>query len=197
VSVWDSLKGHVDERRGEHRGGLGDVQASLIGRLKELAHLGACDKTVVGWFTSHRGELTLNKSAPLVGDFRAIPLRNLEHIDGGLLTIRATFDRSGLRTYSIQLRGTRRIASATPWYARVDLDDGPKGVGLCSHAELHTHVGTMPEQDDLPSNDPRGTGKRFSTRVPTPWLAPVDALNWLLASVDRRLEPAPHPRPEA
>jgi hypothetical protein len=162
----------------------------LIGRLQEIAKLKLCDDAVVGWFTPVRGKLTISNAAPAkIGKWPAIPLMNLEHIEDARLTLSVTFDRGALSAYSIQLLGLRRIESSLPWYARVDLDDKPKGVGLCSHALLHTHVGTTPDSDDVPSADPMGECKRFSTRVPMPWLAPIDALNWLLSTVDRRLEP--------
>lgn len=178
---------------------LPQVQSSLIRRLREVAHLRLCDPAVQGWFTTEKDKLTISSAAPgKVGEWPAIPLEDLEHIDEALLTVSVTFDRIGVKAYSIQLRGRRRIAEAPPWYARVDLDgvgeEPNKGVGLCSHALLHTHVGATPESDHVPSEDPLGARKRFSTRVPTPWLGPVDALNWLLATVDRRLEPVPHER---
>jgi hypothetical protein len=195
ASAWRDLKKHVEARRLERPLRLPQVQSSLIARLRELAHLHLCDGEVQGWFTTDKDKLTISGAAPAkVGDWPAIPLKDLEHIDDVLLTLSVTFDRVGVKAYSIQLRGKRRIADAPPWYARVDLDGiggEKKGVGLCSHAVLHTHVGTTPESDHVPSEDPKGERKRFSTRVPTPWLGPVDALNWLLATVDRRLEPAP------
>jgi hypothetical protein len=190
MSTWEALRQHVEKQRAEHRVRLTAVQKSLIGRLQEIARLGLCDSEVQGWFTTTQRELKVSDAAPVrIGDWPAIPLRGLEHIDNACLTVSVTFDRSGLKEYSIQLRGTRRIPTSPPWYARVDLDERPKGTGLCSHALLHTHVGTTPESDDVPSDDPMGAHKRFSTRVPMPWLAPIDALNWLLAAVDRRLEP--------
>jgi len=199
VSVWHELKRHIEDRREERRANLSEVQASLIARLIEIADLRLCDREVVGWFTSERNKLTISTSAPAkLDDWPAIPLKNLEHIDEPLLTLSVTFDKIGVRGYSIQLCGKRRIVGSPPWYARVDLDgvgeSTNKGVGLCSHALLHTHVGASLGDDHVPSLDPRGERKRFSTRVPTPWLLPVDALNWLLATADRRLEPVPSVR---
>lgn len=196
VSVWHELKKHVEERREERRANLSEVQKSLISRLIEVAKLRLCDREVVGWFTSEGSKLSISTAAPAkLGEWPAIPLRDLEHIDEALLTLSVTFDKIGVRGYSIQLCGKRRIEDSPPWYARVDLDGVgetvTKGVGLCSHALLHTHVGSSPDKDHIPSLDPQGERKRFSTRVPTPWLHPVDALSWLLATVDRRLEPAP------
>ncbi len=199
VSTWHDLKKQLEEHRRKRPSKLPQVQSSLIRRLCEIARLHhLCDPEVMGWFTSEKNKLTVSPAAPAtVGKWPAIPLRNLEHIDEALLTVSVTFDRIGVKGYSIQMLGKRRIAGTPPWYARVDLDgvDEPanKGVGLCSHALLHTHVGTTPESDHLPSEDPLGKRKRFSTRVPTPWLEPVDALNWLLATVDGRLEPVPNP----
>lgn len=197
VRPWRELKKHVEERRAQPPIRLSQVQKSLVGRLQHVASLRLCDPEVKGWFTTRGGELTLSGAAPgRVGEWPAIPLKDLEHIDEALLTLSVTFDKIGVVAYSIQLRGRRRIADAPAWYARVDLDgigaDAKKGVGLCSHAVLHAHVGTTPESDHVPSEDPLGERKRFSTRVPMPWLGPVDALNWLLATVDRRLEPAAH-----
>lgn len=197
MSTWRELKKHIEERRAERPIRLPQVQSSLIRRLREVADLRLCDPAVQGWFTSEKDNLTISGAAPAkVGEWPAIPLHDLEHIDDALLTLSVTFDRIGVKAYSIQLRGKRRIADAPPWYARVDLDgigeETKKGVGLCSHAVLHAHVGTTPENDHVPSDDPLGERKRFSTRVPMPWVEPIDALNWLLATIDRRLEPVPH-----
>jgi len=195
MNTWHRLAQHVDEQRSGAT--LTNVQSSLLRRLRRAADLGVCDRAVQGWFTTEADQLTLSNAAPAGPSRRpAIPLHNLEHlVDGAYLTLGVTFDRSRRRVeeYSIQLRGSRRIPCSTPWYARVDLDRVARGIGPCSHAVLHTHVGTTPENDDVPSDG--GERKRFSTRVPTPWLSPADALDWLLAVADRRFEPAqPEPR---
>src|SRR5580704_5705246 len=119
---------HVEERRTERRISLSQVQAALISRLREVARLHLCEPAVQGWFTTDRDTLTISSAAPAkVGEWPAIPLSNLEHIDEARLTLSVTSDRGGLREYSIQLRGRRRIAGSPSWYARVDLDrtDGP------------------------------------------------------------------------
>lgn len=195
MSAWEQLHKHHTERRAKHGVRLTEIQSSLIGRLMALADLDRCDRELCGWFSTKNGKLALTEAAPIVADRPAIPFRNLEHIDDAHLTLVVTFDPRGreLQGYSIQLRGVRRVPTAPKWYARVDLDETARGVGLCSHALLHTHVGTTPEDDDVSSNDPHEHRKKFSTRVPAPWLAPIDALNWLLASVDRSLELHPTP----
>src|ERR1700722_1113311 len=130
ATPWHELKKHVEDRRAARPIRLPQVQASLIGRLKEVARLDVCDAAVQGWFTSGMGLLTVSPAAPAkVGEWPAIPLQNLEHIDDALLTLSVTFDRVGVKAYSIQLRGRRRVPGAPPWYARVDLDGIGEEIG--------------------------------------------------------------------
>jgi hypothetical protein len=105
----------------------------------------------------------------------------------------------GIRAYTVALEGTVR-SSKKHWYGQVHLTDGPEGEGLCGHALLHCHVGSSPEEateendtnaQTATSGDSEKKRRAFSPRVPLPWLYPWEALEWLLATVDPNLEPAP------
>ena len=96
-----------------------------------------------------------------------------------MLTLSVDLERDRLKSYTVSIVGRRRdgiAAASTAFYARVDLDEGPKGHGLCGHPVLHCHVGAEPDD-------------RFSPRVPLPWLHPADALDWLLSTLPPALEP--------
>jgi hypothetical protein len=114
------------------------------------------------------------------GDHPAIALSGLEQLkDGALLTLSVLTDsKAKLLEYSIGIHG-RGKTSGAPWYARIDLTEEPEGEGPCGHPLLHCHVGLDPSTQGEPE-----------TRVPLPFLAPAEALDWLLATVDRRLEPS-------
>src|SRR5580693_4499671 len=73
---WHELKKQVEERRAERPVRLPQVQASLVGRLMDVASLDVCDDGVRGWFTSSNGKLTISAAAPAkVGGWPAIPLK--------------------------------------------------------------------------------------------------------------------------
>jgi hypothetical protein len=62
---------------------------------------------------------------------------------------------------------------------RIDLDPEQRGAGPCNHPALHCHVGVDP--DDRAAQQ---------VRVPLPWLAPAEALDWLIATLISGSEPA-------
>ncbi len=144
-------------------------------------------------------------------DHPALKLQNLPSLeDGARLTVRVLLINKRLEKFNIGLAGELR-GGAGPWFVRVDLDpplladdvdlDGPEhelferlrtlprdeekrrerkgGAGLGSHAWPHCHVGRTPSD------------KLQQTRVPVPFIAPPDALAWVLATADSTLEPCP------
>ena len=99
--------------------------------------------------------------------------------DDALLTLYTAWGGQAASTlhYSIGLQGTAR-EDGRSWYVRIDLPEAPdQGRGICSHPLLHCHVGSNPKEPEP------------AARVPVPWVAPWDALDWILATVDPRLEP--------
>lgn len=151
-----------------------------------------------------RTELTFSAQTPeRLGEHPALPLKNLPELqDGALLTVYVLLVGERVEKFNIGLTGALRDGSS-PWFVRVDLDppllgvevdlDGPEGdlfdrlrrraetdragVGLCTHAWPHCHVGRSPAEG------------RQETRVPVPFMSPPDALAWVLATADPDLEP--------
>lgn len=102
---------------------------------------------------------------------------------GPVLSLRVEMDRKErVRAFSVGIegacRGTTEGAVGSRWYARVDLTEKPDGQGDCGHPLLHAHIGDDPDA-------------ALSPRAPLPWMLPHEALEWLLATVDSALEPAP------
>ena len=165
-----------------------DCRAELAARMHCLAEVGACHPRAPWWLDRQRGRsrdafaIAVASSAPeRLGSHPCIPLQKLEHLeDGARLVLHVHVDPGAALSveYAIGIAGTARTTGA-PWFARLDLSGTGLGVGRCSHPALHGHVGAEPE-------DP------FQARTPLPWLAPWDALDWLLATVDPRFEPCPH-----
>lgn len=122
------------------------------------------------------------RSLPHLVDAGTSPMS--EHLNAGpVLSLRVVLDRGErVRAFSVGIEGLRPVAAdgsaGSRWYARVELTEGPEGKGDCGHPLLHAHVG----------DDPSAA---LSPRVPLPWLHPHEALEWLLATVDPALEPAP------
>ncbi len=150
----------------------------IITALKRLADAGQCSQQVQGWLTTRAECLTFSDSAD-GRDGRghpAVALRGLPHLqDGAVLSMQIAFAAKGaLCAYNLGVTGETR--QGDPWYVRVDLGLTPEGSGLCGHPLLHLHVGRDPEEDP-------------QVRAPLAWLEPVDALTWLLATLDPRHEP--------
>lgn len=165
-----------------------DCRRELAARVARLAEVGACPQQAPWWLDRRKGAsrdafaVVIAPSIPdRLGSHPCIRLEGLEHLeDGARLVIHVHVDPDAPvpAEYAIGLAGTVRGTGA-PWFARLDLGDPGLGVGKCSHAALHGHLGADPDAG-------------FQARAPLPWLTPWDALDWLLATVDRRFEPCPH-----
>ena len=139
--------------------------------------------------------LGLKKGIPFKDswDHPAIELKGLNHLkDGALLTLSVLLDPRAQRVlaYSIGIQGQSKRPERD-WYARIDLTEEPEGVGLCGHPLLHCHVGETSEGDPALSPSPVAPSAKaplFTARVPLPWMMPVNALDWLLATVHSPLD---------
>ena len=154
------------------------VRNEIVIVLKRLADAGQCSQQVQGWLTTNAECLTFSPSAD-GRDGRghpAVTLRGLPHLqDGAVLSMQIEFASKGaLRGYNLGVTGATRQEDL--WYARLDLGLMPEGSGLCGHPLLHFHGGRDPDEDP-------------QVRAPLAWLEPVDALTWLLATLDPRHEP--------
>lgn len=170
-----------------------------------------CSRQAVHWL-SHEGdrrraEITFSdQTGARLGGHPALKLDNLPELqDGALLTVFVLLVDERVEKYNIGLCGRLRDADR-PWFARVDLDPpllGPKvdlksdetklieqmrrhpkdrkhpGAGLCTHAWPHCHVGHHPDE------------AAQETRVPVPYLDPVEALQWIIGVADPTFEPCP------
>lgn len=152
-------------------------------RIRLLVARDHCSPAAINWLAKdHEAgveRIAVAKAADTTaGSFPAIELRNLTYLeDGAALSLSIDLDRrtKALIAYTVGIRGKH---NGMPWYARIDLSADPEGTGCCGHPLLHCHLGTDPDE-------------RFSPRCPLPCLSPWEALDWLLATVDPRLEPEP------
>jgi hypothetical protein len=182
VEGWRARAKAVEDGRQKERG---DHTNRVRVRLKSLVQQKLSDASAVHWFGAESGSggrvhAFFQRGDVQAGNHRALKLSKLEHLrPGAILTVSLVMEKRSnlLLSYSIGLRG-ESADSGRLWYARVDLDEEQKGHGPCSHPNLHCHVGNDPDGDDNPT-----------ARVPLPWLAPDEALTWLLATVDSRFEP--------
>ena len=190
---WKTLRKEIDELRSNREHAVGALENSIARRLTRLGKEAHCSRDAIGWLQHRRnGAITKIdfKSRADGRDARGHPavlLRGLDYLDdGATLSMSIDLERETLASYSISIVGRKRDGnggSPASVYARIDLDDGPKGQGLCSHPLLHCHMGADPEPND-----------KLSPRAPLPWLHPADALDWLLSTVHPTLEPCPHPK---
>lgn len=162
---------------------LAEHKHAMIRCIKRLIELDRCASSAVGWFTQEKDNRLCCIGLSKVADGRterghqAITLKGLPKIeDGALLTIRAVLSNGGrIVKYTAGLSGILKNGGS-PWFARIDFDCEPYGQGPCCHPLLHCHIGTNPDLE-------------FQPRVPLPWLMPVEALEWLLATADAAMEP--------
>jgi hypothetical protein len=160
------------------------IKNRILRRLKDLIKRRHCSPTAVGWLTvrtnasAKKIELTKNADGRDARGHPAVLLRGLERLqDGAALTMAIdVVERSKLHSYTVSIVGRTRSTGA-PFYARIDLDEEPRGEGLCSHPMLHCHVGSDPVANE-----------KLSPRAPLPWLHPADALDWLIATFHPALE---------
>jgi hypothetical protein len=182
ASAWLKRAQAVDEAR---RKDLDDHELRVRRLLQSMVRWKLCHRSALHWLggeSTPQGRLhvSFKRGDAKVRDYHALTLNGLQHLKpGAVLSMSFVQDKRTqlLLGYSIGLRGLSS-SSGRSWYARIDLDEEQKGEGPCSHPNLHCHVGNDPDGDD----DPKA-------RVPVPWLAPDEALTWLLATVDPRFEP--------
>jgi hypothetical protein len=207
---WEKLDEETRAGR-EAAPGQEKVRNYLLSALKGLAERGHCSKTVQGWLKSEKKKDGYVEIAVQHGDAHdnwsrpAIKLKNLAHLqDGAVLSLMVTLSErapKGICAYTLGLEGKSKT-SGLAWYARIDLTKKPEGDGVCAHPLLHCHMGSKADEAGAPegSSPPvtpqadvqTGSKRRariFSPRVPLPWLAPWEAVEWLLATVDPSLEP--------
>jgi hypothetical protein len=201
ADYWRKLHAQTLTERDGKKVTVANVQSSLIARLQRLAAQKHCAPQVVGWFRIEgakggRQLFGLKDSVPSKDswDHPAIALKGLQHIqDGALLTLSVLLDPRAQRVlaYSIGIQGQSKRPERL-WYARIDLTQVPEGVGLCGHPLLHCHVGETSEEppplESPTSSEPQAKAPLFTARVPLPWMMPVDALDWLLATVHSPLD---------
>lgn len=212
ASCWHRLMNDIHHAR-DRALNAQQVQNHLIIQLKSLYEREPrrCSRNVQGWLHSDGNkrlvEIGLKKSADAKDSWEnpAIALRNLLYLeDGAALRFAVTVSERaprGIRAYTVALEGTVR-SSKKRWYGQVHLTEKTEGEGLCGHALLHCHMGSSPEEATEDAETEGGGAaamasplprkrRTFSPRVPLPWLHPWEALEWLLATVDPDLEPAP------
>jgi hypothetical protein len=181
MTRWQGLRDSIESARKERKKVW---ENALIVQLKMAVEKKVCDK-LEPYRIKRIGrtiELKPLKDGATMkakkADIPAIALLNLPAIEDARLSFRVTLqaDEKRVQQYTVSAVGERR--SGRPWYVRVDLDADQKGEGPCSHAMLHCHMG-------VDSLDKGGQ----DSRVPLPWLDPDEALAWVLATLDPRLEP--------
>ncbi len=209
-NCWERLSEDTRANR-KDAPGQDKVKNHLLSALKGLAEQGYCSKTVQGWVKSEKKKDGYVEIVVSPGDAHdnwkhpAIKLKNLEYLeDGAVLSLMVTLSErapKGIRAYTLGLAGKLKL-SGLAWYARIDLTEEPEGEGICAHPLLHCHTGSTPDDAGTPAgataiaaplaaaaagSKPRV--RAFSPRVPLPWLSPWEAVEWLLATADPRLEP--------
>lgn len=148
-------------------------------RLVALADAGHCDASIRGRFRGkNRGDFAEWSIRGVNGGEIAEPLNNLTTLATARITILALVHNSGhLHAFTMSVEGERPDGSK--WALAVHLpddrvahnEDGDRqGLGGCSHAALHCHVG--PDLETAPN-----------VRVPLPALSPVELVEWVLSQL--------------
>jgi hypothetical protein len=182
--TWDLLyRSHQGLRSSEAKEWTSEVRKKLIA----LAKAGHCDGSIQGRFSYQRaGDLeTWSIRSPAAAVLTAVPgLASASLTALFLVNVR----NAHFRAMTVMVEGKRPDGS--PWMLAVHLPDDREtdqnpagdrqGLGACSHAALHCHVGpdflTAPE-----------------VRVPLPPLGPTQVVEWVLSQLIPRpaFEPAP------
>lgn len=164
-------------------------------KLVALANAGHCDTSIQGRFSyQNRGHLT-EWSIRKNGAQAAEPLRGLADLATAEISVLGLVNKRGhLHAFTVSVEGKR--ANGSTWALAVHLPDDREteqnpsgdrqGLGACSHAALHCHVGP-----DLVTGP--------AVRVPLPALSPVEVLEWVLSQLvpTPQFEPAPWARVQA
>lgn len=164
-------------------------------KLSALADAGHCDNSIRGRFSNqHLGDLvewSIRKNGVQVAE----PLTGLADLETAEISVLGLVHKRGhLHAFTVSVEGKRK--DGTTWALAVDLPDDRvttknpdgdrQGLGACSHAAFHCHVG--PDRKTAPE-----------VRVPLPALGPVEALEWVLSQLvpTAKFEPAPWPEVQA
>lgn len=187
MRAWIDL---YSSHRGARTLGGSSWSGELRKRLIKLSEAGHCDPSIQGRFSYRktRGNL-LQWSILGQGEAVSIALENLPDLEEAHLSLMALASRRHhLHELAVMVDGHREDGSE--WALAVHLPDdretsqNPRGdrqgLGACSHAALHCHVG--PGLDAAPK-----------VRVPMPSLGPVEVLDWVISQVvpTPAFEPAP------
>lgn len=183
MKSWVELYASHRDARSIQNGWDGEVRK----RLMKLARAKHCSRQVEGRFTYSTTPDQLVKwsirDAPLA-------LENLDGLSRAELTVLALISRrrDHLHQLTVAIEGCRPDGSPLALAVHLPDDresersrDGDRqGLGACSHAALHCHVGP-------------GLAVEPKVRVPLPALGPVDILDWVLSQVvpTAAFEPAP------
>lgn len=181
MNRWVELRKQVDVGRDTERR---DFPSAVRRTLKNLAEKGLCSRSAQHWINEVgiKGGGRCVGTQDVDGIRRPIPLKCVKTLCDLELRFNAEVDRKGkLRHYTVSISG-KRVATSTPesWYARIDLALEEARDDPCRHPSLHCHIGNHPEKN---REEPE-------VRVPLPWLEPDEALTWILATIDARLEPS-------
>lgn len=201
MNPWQHRHAATDKQRKDVKLRAREHQRELNRVLQRLAARGHCQASVTAWLRlqkadqTRRSQLSFSPNADeRMGPHPAVRLTGLSHLhDGAKLSVQVQLHerRDELVAYSIGVRGRTRDTDR-PWYCRVDLHPdgeaelrGDSQGGFCNHPLLHCHVGADPDRREHPE-----------VRVPVDWLLPHEVLEWLLATVEPDLEPAPRDKAE-
>lgn len=166
----------------------GDVRKCLV----RLAKAGHCNRDVEGRFTYATSPDNLVRWSIRDAPLALVNLPGLSRAELSVLAL-VSRRRDHLHQLTVTVEGARPDGST--WALAVHLPDDREfekspggdrqGLGACSHAALHCHVG--PGLDAAPK-----------VRVPLPALGPVDIVDWVLSQVlpTAAFEPAPWPEVE-
>lgn len=187
--AWRRLAATIDGARSQYGASRLDCGNELRKRIQRLVAAEHCCDRAVAWVSEatgplHRTEICVSRSADGAGSRHpAVRLNSLARLqDGALLSFLIVIDvrRGAFVGYSVSLEGVGRDDCGA-WRSRIELDPHPRGQGLCGHPVLHCHVGGAANE------------RTPEARVPLPWLAPWEALDWLLATADKKFETDPVP----
>jgi hypothetical protein len=181
VTRWTEIHGAIEKVRDERKA---DWRNALIVQVKRAASAKVCSnmdphRVKRAGRTIELAPCNDSVMKTVKAEVPAIALLNLPALDDAKLTFRVVLqaDEKRIEQYTVSAVGKGKV-TGRPWYVRVDLDDEQKGNGPCGHPMLHCHVGVDSSVKD---------GQE--SRVPLPWLGPDEAVAWILATLDPRLEP--------
>ncbi len=175
---WATLRASIESERATR---TKDWTNALVRQVMRAARLGVCARTEQ-YRVRQRGrviELSERGGATIQTVKKTVPAIALDVptlVEAKLaFSVELSKDLRYVTQYTASVQGDDK-QSGQRWYARVDLDPEQRGGGPCCHPLLHAHVGAS-------------SSGGVEARVPLPWLGPDQAIAWLLATIDPRLEP--------